>query len=424
VRGERLLSLALFTIAVFSLANGALTSNGQPYNSVALAVNLAWTEPLNISNTGDDSRTPAMAVDGSGVVHVVWEEGDRIYHSYGSGQNWSPPSRVATGERPAIAIDGQNRPHVVFANEIGGNFEIYYVRWEGSAWSLPRNVSSTSGVSSNPDIAIADDGTIHVVWADNTPGYSVIYHAKSTNGTLWSNFPIPSANGGVPAIAIGDDGIVHVSWQNLDEEFNCYDIYHSQWDGSAWSLPENISDSLNDSTIADMAVAGDNTVHLVWEERVGGNYEVYYSGGWSFNWSVQENVSNSAADSYLPSIAIDGDGTRHVAWEETASPHCISYRKWQVATSSWLESEAIATDPVAVSDPVLFADSAETLHIVWVEYIAPGNWDIFYSTQGDQAPPTPSNTPTATPTETVTPTSTPRVTQNRIYLPIVIKGYP
>ena len=419
---EKLLSLALLTIAALSLAIGA--GNGQPSRFPALL----WTGPLNISNTENDSRTPAMAVDGNGVVHVVWEEGDRIYHSYGSGQNWSPPSRVATGERPAIAIDGHNRPHVVFANEIGGNFEIYYSRWDGGAWSLPRNVSSTSGVSSNPDIAIASDGTIHVVWADNTPGYSIIYHAESTGGALWSNFPIPSANGGVPSIAIGSDDIVHVSWQNLDEEVNRYDIYHSQWDGSTWSLPENISDSLNDSTIADMAVAGDNTVHFVWEERVGANYEVYYSGGWSFNWSVQENISNSAANSYLPSIAIDREGNRHVAWEEATSPRCISHRKWQVTTSSWLESEVIATNPVAISDPVLLADGAGMLHILWAEYIAPGNWDIFYSSQSDQAPstPTPTLTVTPTPTKTATPTSTPRVpiTQYEIYLPIVIKSYP
>ena len=411
------LALSLLTIAALSLASGI--ANGQPSRFLALS----WAEPLNISNTTDYSRTPAMAVDGNGVVHVVWEEGDRIYHSYGSGQNWSTPSRVATGERPAIAIDGQNRPHVVFANEIGGNFEIYYSRWDGSAWSLPRNVSSTSGVSSNPDIAIASDGTIHVVWADNTPGYSIIYHAKSTGGALWSNFPIPSANGGVPAIAIGSDDIVHVSWQNLDEEANCYDIYHSQWDGNTWSLPENISDSFNDSTIADMAVDGHNTVHFVWEERLGANYEIYYSGGQSFNWSVQENVSDSSANSYLPSIAIDGGGDRHVAWEEASSPHGILYRKWQAATSAWLTPEPIAANSVRRSDPALYADGFGIVHVVWAEYVADGNGDIYYSSQAPFEPP-----PTATPTSTVAPTNTPTPTMPKasyeIYLPIVIKDYP
>ncbi len=369
------------------------------------SLDFTWAEPINISNTAADSHSPAIAVDGNGVAHVVWEDGGEIYHSYGSDGSWSVPARVATGEEPAIAIDGSNTPHLVFSNEIGGNYEIYYCFWDGSAWSLPRNVSDTSGGSFAPDIAWAMDGTIHVVWADNTPGYSVIYHAYSTDGISWVSAPIPSATGSAPSVALGSDGLVHLVWQERDSPTSPYEIYHCQWDGEAWSLPENISDTPDDHSIAaDIAAADDGTVHLVWQEMVGGKFEIYYSGGEGGFWSLPENISETPADSYLPRIAIDGDNNRHVAWDEGS---VLLYRRWQTEASDWSNVTGIGDDPHGIAEVALCVDAEGTVHVVWAEFVAANNWDIYYSYQ----------TPAPTPSPTATPTS------YRIHLPYIFRNY-
>ncbi|MEM4724953.1 MAG: hypothetical protein QXP01_08075, partial [Candidatus Hadarchaeum sp.] len=182
-------------------------------------------EPFNVSASSTDSRAPALAVWGDNV-HVVWEERGHVYHRFCRGNTWSPSRSVATGEQPDIVVDSSGMAHVVLVNEFGGNYEIYYCRWNGSTWSLPRNVSNTSGVSSAPAIDVAPNGMLHVAWADNTPGYSVIYHAY-WNGVYWINEPIPNALGGAPSVSVDRNGLVHVVWQDRDTPNAPYEIYHS-----------------------------------------------------------------------------------------------------------------------------------------------------------------------------------------------------
>lgn len=338
----------------------------------------AWAPGVNVSNSTQDSRAPTLAVDGEGAVHLVWEEGLFLHHSRGDGVSWSTPAFAATGEEPALALGPDGTIHLAWSNEFGGNFEIYYSQWEGDGWSLPRNVSGTSGVSVSPGIAVAPDGTRHVVWSDNSPGYPVIYHGWSDDGILWSNFPVPSARGTAPAVAVGEDGRVHVAWQDLDDATGFYEVYYSRWDGSEWSLPENISDSPEqDSTLLALA-ASDDTVHLAWEE-VAADYEVYHSSGHVGFWSVQENVSQTPDNSYLPSLTLDGWGNLHLAWDEASPASSILYREWRAANSSWSATTSISDNPSGVSDPVLFPQGDEVVHAAWVEEVGQGNGDIFYS---------------------------------------------
>jgi hypothetical protein len=338
----------------------------------------AWTPEVNVSNSAQDSRAPTLAVDGEGAIHLVWEEGLFLYHSHGDGATWSSPAFAATGEEPALALGPEGTIHLAWSNEFGGNFEIYYSRWEDGQWSLPRNASSTSGVSVSPDIAVAPDGARHVVWSDNSPGYPVIYHGWSDDGVLWSNFPIPSARGTAPAIAVGSEGQVHVAWQDVDDATGFYEVYYSRWEDNQWSLPENISDSPEqDSTLLAMAVS-DGTVHLAWEEA-GTDYEVTYSSGHVGFWSVQENVSQTANNSYLPSLTLDGWGNLHLAWDEASPSSSILYRERQAGSSSWSVTASISDNPSGVSDPVLFPQGDEVIHSAWVEEVGQGNGDVFYS---------------------------------------------
>lgn len=265
----------------------------------------------------------------------------------------------------------------MWSNEFGGNFEIYYSHWTGQRWDWPRNVSSTSGVSLAPDIAVAPDGLIHVVWTDNTPGVPVIYHAWSSDGIVWSNFPVPSGDGEVPGLAVHSDGSVHLVWQDLDEA-GYYDVLYSWWDGKDWSLPQNISDSFgDDSTLASIAVGQDGRVHLAWEEASQGQVDVYYSGGRGFSWSPSENVSQTAGNSYVPSTAVDAWGNVHVAWDEG---DVIQSRVREAGLGDWLATETVAVNPNGVSEPALSIEAA-TIHATWAEQIAPGDWDIFYNSR-------------------------------------------
>jgi hypothetical protein len=331
-------------------------------------------QAINISASERDSRYPALAVS-DGIAHIVWEENERVYHSYSRGETWSSGRSVAVGEQPAIAADAPDRAHVVFVNLFGGNYEIYHCRWNGISWSLPRNVSNTSGVSSAPSLAIAPDGTVHVVWADNTPGYNVIYHAY-WNGTYWINEPIPHAMGGAPAVAVGRDAALHVVWQDRDWPDAPYEIYYSRRDDGDWSLPENLSDSATQpSIIPTVAADPDGQAHVGWQEKEGGQYAIYYTLGRVGFWSVPERISNGEGEAYLPSLAVSRSKTAYLGWDEST---LALYRQRGVVDASWSQTVQVTRDPMGVVGLQLAVESDGRLHSAWARRTASGKWDVFY----------------------------------------------
>jgi hypothetical protein len=331
--------------------------------------------PVNVSASDQDSRYPALAVS-HGTIHIAWEENERVYHAFSGADAWSSGRSVAVGEQPTIAADASDRAHAVLVNLFGGNYEIYHCRWNGSSWTLPRNVSNTSGVSSAPSLAIApDDGTPHVVWADNTPGYNVIYHAY-WNGTYWINEPIPHAMGGAPAVAVNSDGVVHVVWQDRDWPGAPYEIYYSRWDGSDWSLPEDLSDSpAEPSIIPSVAVDQDGQAHVGWQEKVAGRYVIYYTWGRVGFWSIPEKISNGAEEAYLPSTAVSQGSTVYVGWDEST---LALYRSRGPGDVSWSQPIPVTSDPLGAVDLRLAVDVNNHLHAAWGSRTASSKWDVFY----------------------------------------------
>jgi len=380
----RTLLLLAILLCINSHVGAASASNDAESTPSGLRLFSLEEEPINVSMSLADSRSPRLAVsgfalEGSGPkgdeVHIVWEESNRIYHRFCHGNTWSLTRSVATGEQPAIVMDAAGMAHAVFVNEFGGNYEIYHCRWNGTSWSLPRNVSNTSGISSAPSLAIAPDGTLHVVWADNTPGYNVIYHAY-WNGMYWINGPIAHAMGGAPAVSASTDTHVHVVWQDRDAPGAPYEIYYSRWNGTVWSLPENLSDSAADqSVISSVATDQDNEAHVVWQEKVDGRYAIYNTWGRVGFWSVPERVSDSEADAYLPSIAVGRGSTVYVGWDENT---LALYRQRWIDDARWSQLTLVMSDPMGVADLQLAVDVNGQLHAVWARRVAADNWDVFY----------------------------------------------
>ncbi|MBM4428999.1 MAG: hypothetical protein FJ026_01455 [Chloroflexi bacterium] len=311
---------------------------------------------------------------------MVWEERNRIYHRAGLIDGWLPTRSVAVGEQPSVATDAAGLAHLAFVNEFGGNYEIYYCRWNGSTWSLPRNVSNTSGVSSSPRLAVATDGTPHIVWADNTPGYTVIYHAY-WNGTYWLNEPIPHALGGAPAVSVGADGKVHVVWQDRDTPNAPYEIYYSLRDGLTWSLPEDLSDTPGQQSIIPNLSVDRVEAHVVWQERVDGKYAIFYTRGRVGLWSVPERVSPNEAEAYLPSLAVNVYRTVYAGWDEGQQ---AVYRQRAAGRPGWSACTAVVSDVQGVTDLHLAIDGRGQLHAVWAGRVSADNWDVFYQKLSSQ----------------------------------------
>jgi len=340
------------------------------------AEDAAWSSAVNPSHGAADSLSPAVGLAPDSTVHVLWEQGDEIYHSYRTGDIWSSPVRVAMGERPTLVVDDAGTVHALFANEFGGNWEIYHVSYRYDVWSLPRNISHTSGASGMPRIALAPDGILYGVWADTTPGYSVIYHAHQENG-YWVSGPIPSARGSVPALAVDAQNRLHVIWQDQDTPSSPFEIYYSRWDGYGWSLPENISASAGaHSAIGDLGLDNQGIAYLVWEEEMGSGWQIRCSYGQVGYWSVPANISQSPDECHLARLVITPQDYLHVIWTEGTTLR--SCRKGAQARD-WFPTERIASNPLGLQDVALAAAPDGRLHAVWAGRLAGAQRGIFHS---------------------------------------------
>lgn len=151
----------------------------------------SWSAGQRLTWNAGISQAPVIAVDSSGVLHVAWWDNTpgnaEIYYkkSTTGGVYWTSNSRLtwspADSQGPAIAIDSSGNLHLVWWDSAPGNAEIYYKQStdEGVSWTTNTRLTWTSGNSYGPAIAVDYLGNLHVVWSDDTPGnYELFYRRR------------------------------------------------------------------------------------------------------------------------------------------------------------------------------------------------------------------------------------------------------
>ena len=121
---------------------------------------------------------------------MVWVDNTpgntEIYYkkSTDAGVTWSTNKRLTTtvlsSYSPDLALDSSNRLHLIWVDETPGNREIYYRKSTnlGADWTAAQRITSTSGVSIQPVIAIDVNGELNLIWSDDTPGNYELYYQK------------------------------------------------------------------------------------------------------------------------------------------------------------------------------------------------------------------------------------------------------
>jgi len=167
-------------------------SSGEIFYKKSTDQGATWTLNKRLTWNSGWSSEPAIAVDLSGQLHVVWDDDTPgnfdIYHakSTDGGDNWTAAKRVnwnpGNSILPAIGTDSFGFLHVVWQDNETGTDEILYkkspdggVSWAPVAQGL---TYENSGDSYRPAIGVDYLGNLHVVWSDSTPGNREIYYRK------------------------------------------------------------------------------------------------------------------------------------------------------------------------------------------------------------------------------------------------------
>ncbi|HVP58620.1 MAG TPA: FlgD immunoglobulin-like domain containing protein [bacterium] len=264
----------------------------------------AWSQTTKLSGGGMSAETPVVAIDKGGKVHVVWREyqfGDwALYYRCFDGTTWSTAEAItpsgAYPRFPSITADGGDSLEVVWQDaRIPTNSEIYYRRYNGTAWEPEERLTNSAGLSEYPSVTADSVGKIHVFWDDNRGGAAAIYH-KVNDGTGWSADEViaTDANNLIgPSCCAGAGADLHLVWRRKDStSWNGVD--YSSFDGAAWSPPEEVAQAQGSNLNPCVAWHSNGRLDFAWQDARDGDYEIW----WRF---YQESAPTPVVRSVVPS---------------------------------------------------------------------------------------------------------------------------
>ena len=289
---------------------------------------------------------------------------------------------------PVIAIDSAGNINVVWYDKTPGNYDIFYSRSEnnGGTWTQPVNLSNNAGNSYDPTISTDSAGNINLVWADETPGNLEIFFTRSeNNGGSWAQAKNISSNAGQsygPDIVTDSAGNINVVWQ--DETPGNLEIFftRSENNGGSWTQLVNLSNNAGNSTYPAIATDSAGNINLVWaDETPGNNMDIFFtrSENNGSSWTQPVNLSNNAGNSYDPTISTDSAGNINVVWYDYTPGNLeIFYGRSINNGSSWTQPKNISNNTGNSAYPAIATDSAGNIYVVWDDN-TPGNMDIFFT---------------------------------------------
>jgi hypothetical protein len=179
------------------------------WNALAPATQIQWNAELHYSKLSTKGEVlvrdrlvatsrgtlgfPDMAIDLGDNVHLVWPEGfgprERVMYARldSSGRTLDGPNEVSSGGLEAarevsIAVDGNDRLHLVWSQGPTGNSELMYNTLEpdGTPEGDPEQLTDAVGDSREPAIGLSPRGEPRVAWSDRRSGNAEVYLKVAT----------------------------------------------------------------------------------------------------------------------------------------------------------------------------------------------------------------------------------------------------
>ena len=147
-----------------------------------------WSSRVTFYGGSDGVRQIAAGVDGEGNTLVVWRPASArvaarddlpIYYQMSSdgGSSWSEPAPIpgllarVLNDTPYdvydMGVDSGGHIHLVVvgrANIADTDLSVVHTEWDGSTWSTPVRIFSTTDFPERPAVTISRGNQLHVVW--------------------------------------------------------------------------------------------------------------------------------------------------------------------------------------------------------------------------------------------------------------------
>lgn len=399
----------------------------------ASAVN--WNDPYALGTGG---TKPAVAIDSQGTIHYVWWHPTEHVIQYtrcteiSAGSCTAPvnlPNNGGQSFYPAIAIDTQDRPNVVWESRDAGSYSVYWSRFENGAWAPIRKLSREP-YSELPDLAIGTQGVIHVVYQSKQDGKGYVYYVESQDGfASRTSVQLAAHDASEPLATLAEAGILspdgnqlssglyprvavdsldraHVVW-NAPTPYGIYYTFQNATGGFRGALLVNSGQK--DQTPDIIVNPQDNAVGIVW-----GTYDDFNAAFAEYRNGKRDkifyDVDGGIAQSLWPRLAVDCAGKFHVVFQgkvNVGGNWDIYHRRYDPSNNSLGGRETIANSGSQEQTPAI--STTRRGAIVYTNTSGAttyGSTAELNVTCATETTPTPTDTSTGTPTATATPTET------------------
>jgi len=384
------------------------------------------TVPASPSDANRDHSSPRLAVDASGNVHMAYKYTEdlilgnpriikqTIYYKKRVGGIWTAPVPVYTLSQlggvdvycslDQLQIDTtkSGMPAIVWkttyssSSNIDRNQEdVYYSYFNGSAWSVPENVSQsasyglTNTASAYPSIVIDLSNTTHLAWQDGVSwenidgsevvtGTNKIYYRSKPVAQAWSAvYQVTTNKADTPKLAINDRGFVSMAYLSWTGTSSKVIAKVSQTNG-VWASTESLINMPNVSAF-DIDASGCDQPHAVWSwyNSVDKSKKTFYSLSSGGLWSPAETVSQMSMATY--SICSDSSARPHIVAADAGSLGAVLYTS--KSGGVWIPPVMIHSKsqlPSGNSFDAAMLPASNELHVVWTS-LQNGHVEIIYN---------------------------------------------
>jgi hypothetical protein len=315
-----------------------------------------WSFTFAINNSGDIH-----------VAWEYYAEGWTIAYSHRqSNGSWSAPkifNQNYGDDQPHLAVAGDGAAHLVWAvDDTSGYHSVMYAqRSPNGEWSESLIISKDQYIGTPFQLVLAESGVLHVAWSSfNNPGEDGIYYTFKTPNNVWSDLQRVSGqqDGGYLApIRLDRNGGLHLAW--LSGDTTVYYAFRDKY--GTWYQPQlagQVGSYLNFVSL-DMVVGKNGRIHIVKGGGFNANSnptDIYYLHQLSNGmWSVPQILTNGVNDHTLPQILVDDSGSVHITWIKQLNTNSHIYYTGSSLTDTTGDSRVTQylTVPLTITTPIL-----------------------------------------------------------------------
>jgi len=344
-----------------------------------------WLDPIVIYSGTSSLRELSMAIDTSGVPHLICSEYFDIFHMSKEGVNWTDPVRLIT---PAAAIwpytaADEEGIHVVWDSVYVGD-DVFYAQWKSNEWTNPINLSQSSGTVLLPKIFTEPNGDITVMWRDTTCGGDRITYLQKVKDQEWGVLqegPFIGDDAQSPRFVIdAQRNIIHLVWFTLAGN----EVYYSaRLANGSWSEQEIVNYGQNPSICLD----NNGIVHIMYHWKPSGYWIFHHcfkgdQGDWVKEPALVQSDPSLWAFAGETNLAVSKSGDIYAYLKKPVDSSIEYYYIVKPKGENWsepiyIESRSKTWDSLDTVEE--HVDMHGNLHKVWTQSTSLGTWEVFYS---------------------------------------------